>query len=87
MDIGRILIFMPLAVYCFYSFCKSKQDIYIILGTLGWYAAIYSGKNSIYQSLQGIPKSLIKLVTILLVVYMSVSYIRISIEKYKEYRK
>lgn len=49
MDIGRLLIFIPFALYSFYSFRKSKLNIYLIIGAISWQAAFYSGKHNVYQ--------------------------------------
>ena len=48
MNIGFILIFIPLTIYCFYSFTALKQNIYLIFGTLSWFYEIYSGKHNVY---------------------------------------
>lgn len=87
MDVGRVLIFIPIAMYCFFRFSKSKQNMYLILGTAAWYAAIYSGKLNVYQSLQEPIKSIINMITILFLLLMFIPYLKQSIKEYKEYKK
>lgn len=86
MDIGRVLIFIPIVIYCFYSFSKSKQNIYLILATSAWYGAIYSGKLHVYQSFQGPLKSAVDIITILFLILMFIPYLKQSIKEYKEYK-
>lgn len=91
MDIGSILIFIPIAIYCFYSFRKSKLNIYLIFGTLSWYGAIYPGKHNLYQFLQEPLKSIIDLITMLLLlrilIPLFIPYLKKSIKEYKEYKE
>lgn len=86
MDIGRVLIFIPIVIYCFYSFSKSKQNIYLILWTLAWYGAIYSGKLNVYQSFQEPLKSVVNMITIFFLLLMFVPYLKQSIKEYEEYK-
>lgn len=90
MDIGTILIFTPLAIYCFYSFRKSKLDIYLMLGTLSWYGIFYPGKHNLYQFLQQPLKTIINLTTMLLLLRiftpLFIPYLKKSIQDYKEYK-
>lgn len=87
MDIFRPLVFIPIAIYCIYSFKRSRQNIYLIFGILSWYGAIYAGKHNIYQSLQEPSKSIIYMITVFLVVAMFVPYFKTSIKEYKEYKR
>lgn len=87
MDVGSTLVFISLAIYCFYSFRKSKLNIYLIFGTLSWYGAIYPGKHNLYQFLQEPVKSIINAITIILIVRVLLPYLRDSIKEYKEYRE
>ena len=75
MDIGRPLIFLPMLVYCFYTFWKNKEEVYLLLGILSWIAAIYSGTLNIYQFLQDPIKIIIDILTILLLIMPSVYYV------------
>lgn len=86
MDIGRILVFIPIAIYCLYSFSKSKLNIYIILAVLAWYVAIYSGKTNIYQTLGESLKSALNMITLLLLVVMFMPYLKKSIVEYKNHK-
>lgn len=86
MDIARPLLFLPIAIFCFYSFKRSKQNIYLILAALAWYGAIYSGKLNIYQTLEEPLKSIVNFMTILIVVAMFIPYLRQSIKEYKNYK-
>lgn len=86
MDIGRLLIFVPIAIYCFYSFRKSKQNAYLIFAALAWYGAIYSGNLNVYQVLKEPLKSILNFVTALVVIAMFTPYLKQSIREYKEYK-
>lgn len=91
MDIGRLLIFTPLAIYCFYSFRKTKLDVYLMFGALSWYGAIYSGKHNLSQFLQEPIKTIINVITMLLVfrifIPVFIPYFKKSIAEYKEYKE
>lgn len=90
MDIGTILIFTPLAIYCFYSFWKSKLDIYLMLGSLSWYGIFYTRKHSLYQFLQQPLKTIVNLTTMLLLlrifIPLFIPCLKKSIKDYKEYK-
>lgn len=86
MDIGRVLIFVPIVIYCFYSFTKSKQNIYLIFAALAWYTAIYSGKLNLYQTLQEPLKSVLDMMTMLVFFVMFTPYLKQSIREYREYK-
>lgn len=89
MDIGRPLIFIPVVIFClysFYSFRKSKQNIYLIFAALAWYGAIYSGKLNIYKAFGEPQKSILDFITILVFVVMFIPYLKQSIKEYKEYK-
>lgn len=86
MDIGRPLLFIPIAIFCFYSFKKSKQNIYLIFAALAWYGAIYSGKLNIYQTREEPLKSILNFVTALVFIVMFIPYLKQSIREYKEYK-
>ena len=59
--------FIPVAIYCFYFFRKTKLDVYLMFGTLTWYGAIYSGNHNLYQFLQELIKTIVNVITMLLV--------------------
>lgn len=86
MDIGRLLIFIPIAIFCFYSFKKLKQNIYLIFAALAWYGAIYSGKLNIYQTLEEPLKSILNFITALVLIVMFIPYLKQSIREYKEHK-
>lgn len=86
MDIARLLLFIPIAIFCFYSFKKSKQNLYLIFAALAWYGAIYSGKLNVYQTLEEPLKSILNFVTALTLVIMFIPYLKQSIREYKEYK-
>lgn len=83
MDIGRILVFIPLATYFLYLFWKSKKDIYLVFGSLSWVCAIYSGKLNAYQILQDPIKSIINMITAYLLLLMFTLYFKKSIKEFK----
>lgn len=91
MDIGRLLIFIPVVIYCFYFFRKTKLDVYLMFGTLTWYGAIYSGKHNLYQFLQEPIKTIVNVITMLLVfrifIPVFIPYLKSSIEDYKRYKE
>ena len=91
MDMGRLLIFIPFTIYCFYFFRKTKLDVYLMFGTLSWYGAIYSGKHNLSQFLQEPIKIIINVITMLLVfrIFMPVfiPHFKKSIAEYREYKK
>lgn len=84
MDFGSILVFIPLAIYCFYFFRKLNQNIYLIFGTLSWCAAIYSGKHNVYQFLQEPLKSMVNMITTFFLLLIFLPYFKKSINEYKE---
>ena len=91
MDIGRLLIFIPVVIYCFYFFRKTKLDVYLMFGTLTWYVAIYSGKHNLYQFLEEPIKTIVNVITMLLVfrifIPIFIPYLKSSIEEYKKYKE
>lgn len=91
MDFGRILIFVPLATYLFYSFNKTKLDVYLILGVLSWYGLIYPGKHNLYQFIQDPLKIIVNIITMLLIfrifIPVLIPYFKKIVEEYKEYKK
>lgn len=91
MDIGRLLIFIPVAIYCFYFFRKTKLNVYLMFGTLTWYGAIYSGKHNLYQLLQEPIKTIVNVITMLLVfrifIPVFILYLKSSFEEYKRYKE
>ena len=86
MDIGRLLLFIPMVIFCFYFFKKSKQNLYLIFAALAWYGAIYSGKLNVYQTFEEPLKSILNFVTILVLFIMLMPYFKQSIMEYKEYK-
>lgn len=90
MDAGRLLICIPLFIYFFIFFIKTKLDVYLILATLSWYVAIYSGKHNLYLSIQEPIKTIINVITMLLVfrviIPVFISYFKKTIEEYKKYK-
>lgn len=86
MDIGRVLIFVPIAVYCFYSFSKSKQNMYLIFAALSWCTAFYSGSLNVYRTLQEPLKSVLDMMTISVLLIMFIPYLKQSYREYKEYK-
>lgn len=86
MDIGRPIIFIPVVIYCLYSFRKSKLNIHLIIGTLSWYSAFYSGKYNVYQFIQDPFKSMIDMVSIALLLITLYPYLKKSVVEYKEYK-
>ena len=87
MDIGRLLLFVPVIIFCFYRFKESKLNIYLIFATLAWYGALYSGKLNTYQTLGGPLKSILNFVTALFVMAMFIPYLGQSIREYKEHNR
>lgn len=86
MDIGRLIIFISITIYCIYSFRKSKQKLYLIFGILAWYGAMYSGKLNIYQDFQKPLKLVVNMITIFFLLLMFIPYFKQSIKEYKEYK-
>lgn len=86
MDIGRLLIFIPIAIFCFYFFKKTKQNLYLILAASSWCGAIYAGKLNIYRTLEEPLKSILDFVTVLVLFVMFIPYLKQSIIEYKEYK-
>lgn len=76
MDIGRLLIFIPFALYSFYSFRKSKLNIYLIIGAISWQAAFYSGKHNVYQFIRYPFKEIINMISIFLLLIMIFPYLK-----------
>jgi|GEM_PF-5110765 len=86
MDYGRLIIFVFIALYCFYSFLKTRLNFYLILAALSWFIAIYSGKLNVYQTLGEPAKSVVRYITTVVLFIMFLPYLRQSLREYKKYK-
>lgn len=79
-----ILIFVPIVVYCFYLFWKTKLDLYLLLGAIGWYGMFYWRRFGLYSTMQEPFKSMVNFITVLLVLQLFVSYFKKIIQEYMD---
>lgn len=81
-----MLVFTPIVIYYFYLFWKTKLDLYLMLGAIGWYGMLYSGSFGFYQFMHEPFKSIVNFITVLLVLQLFVSYFKKIIQEYMEYK-
>lgn len=86
MSSSIMLIFTPIVIYYFYLFWKTKLDLYLMLGAIGWYGILYSKRFGLYQLMHEPFKSIVNFITVLLVLQLFVSYFRKIIQEYMDYQ-
>lgn len=84
MDIGRILILLPIMMFSIYSFFKHKKDFYLLCAISAWLSLFYVGKHNLHQLLQDSVKTTIDSISKFLLILVFILYF---IKSYKEIKK